>query len=108
VHLNNNHPLYSHIFHPGAGVGKKDVHSSFAVEGIGFIFTLFLLAVKRKNHLPHTQQGDKSMRVEKKVHCKKVYLFYSVAGGDGGGGVRQTTAKNVWPSSPILVAWGVG
>jgi hypothetical protein len=48
VHLNNNHSLYSHIFLPGAEVGKKDVHSSFAVEGIGFIFTLFLLAVKRK------------------------------------------------------------
>jgi len=24
--------------------------------------------------------------------------------GGGGGGWRQTTAKNVWPSSPILVA----
>ncbi len=45
------------------------------------------------------------MRVEKKVHCKKVYLFYSVAGGEWGGGDRQTTAKNVWPSSPILAAW---
>jgi hypothetical protein len=52
VHLNNNHPFYSHIFR--AGAGKKDSHPSFAVEGIGFIFTLFLLAVKRKIIYSHT------------------------------------------------------